>query len=68
MSEWISLEFVYHSIMTVILRFDTSVVIDAIKREECLDHARQAFISLRNLKAHLHTNMNDKVFASFLPW
>ncbi|OJD33034.1 c6 transcription factor [Diplodia corticola] len=68
MSEWISLDFVYHSIMTVILRFDTGVTIDPIKREECLDHARRAFVALRNLKTHITTCMNGKTFASFLPW
>ncbi|KAF4534112.1 C6 transcription factor [Lasiodiplodia theobromae] len=68
MSEWISLDFVYHSIMTIILRFDTGVTIDPIKREECLDHARRAFVALRNLRAHIHACMNGKTFASFLPW
>lgn len=68
MSEWISLDFVYHSIMTVIIRFDTGVTIDPIKREECLDHARRAFVALRNLRTHIHACMNGKTFASFLPW
>lgn len=67
-SEWTSLEFVYHSIMTVILRFDTSVVLDPIKREECLDHARRAFVALQNLKSHINKTMDEKSFASFLPW
>ncbi|GME33498.1 C6 transcription factor [Neofusicoccum parvum] len=54
--------------MTVILRFDTSVVLDPIKREECLDHARRAFVALQNLKSHISKTMDEKSFASFLPW
>lgn len=67
-SEWISIDFIYHSIMTIILRFDTGVVLDAIKREECLQHARRAFIAIRDLKAHLDSCLDGQTFSSFLPW
>ncbi|KAL1387340.1 hypothetical protein HDK64DRAFT_133516 [Phyllosticta capitalensis] len=67
-SEWTSLDFIYHSIMTVIIRSDSSIVSDAIKREECLENARAAFIALQNLRKHLKSAMDEKCFAMFLPW
>ncbi|KAK7545069.1 uncharacterized protein J3D65DRAFT_47895 [Phyllosticta citribraziliensis] len=67
-SEWTSLDFIYHSIMTVIIRSDSSIVSDAIKREECLENARAAFIALQNLRQHLKSAMDEKCFAMFLPW
>ncbi|KAK8153942.1 hypothetical protein BKA80DRAFT_284457 [Phyllosticta citrichinensis] len=67
-SEWTSLDFIYHSIMTVIIRSDSSIVSDAIKREECLENARAAFIALQNLRQHLTSAMDEKCFAMFLPW
>ncbi|KAK7510285.1 hypothetical protein IWZ03DRAFT_363327 [Phyllosticta citriasiana] len=67
-SEWTSLDFIYHLIMTVIIRSDSSIVSDAIKREECLENARAAFIALQNLRQHLKSAMDEKCFAMFLPW
>ncbi|KAH7042694.1 hypothetical protein B0J12DRAFT_206187 [Macrophomina phaseolina] len=66
--EWIYVEFMHHATLTVILRFDTGVVSDAMKREECLQHARKTFIAIRDLKTHIETRLDGQSFAYFLPW
>lgn len=58
----------HHATLTVILRFDTGVVSDAMKREECLQHARKTFIAIRDLKTHVETRLDGQSFAYFLPW
>ncbi|KAK7555232.1 hypothetical protein IWX92DRAFT_425576, partial [Phyllosticta citricarpa] len=53
--------------MTLIIRSDSSIVSDAIKREECLENARAAFIALQNLCQRLKSAMDEKCVAMFLP-
>lgn len=45
-------QFMYHSIVTAAMRLTPNLVSDSSSREECVEHARKALLSLKDVQAY----------------
>ncbi|PLB55534.1 hypothetical protein P170DRAFT_43302 [Aspergillus steynii IBT 23096] len=64
--EWDALDFTFFSIATTVLRLNYMTLHDHAKREECVQCARKALLSMRACQTHISTT--SKINTDFLFW